>query len=1078
MRFVDSKRFSPVVHMGDLPAEEDLFHFRSSDIDKSKDGRAEFIEKNNIIIDKEWWQKQYIRCTQGYYVENAIERGGDAIVDGVDAIWDSNDCYLPQYDLLIRNKTIFIPPRYYFYLNFWLIYGVPEGEHVKQLMKPLFTDMDFLCARRIEMMYLLDCDDQELKSRQKGYSEKMAGMGTGYNYTFLPASINVIVGGTQGDADHTMSNTIRGLDELANTQFYLARKKGGDRADYIESAKTKSKVLSLTAKDNAQTVSRYSPTLVIMEEVGKGKKEWSLETAEFIKPSIYAQNGIKTGWIIYIGTGGEMSEGVYDLEQRCYNPKDYNLLTFKNIWTELTTNYGEEVSHFTAAWWMKIMDKNGNTLKAESLEAIEREYKNTAADKKYRFKTQSPIFIENVFLSSDAGYFGKDAIMLLNNRYASIVGNKAFQIEKQYVLEFKNPKNPFAGVTFKPKENGWLNIIEEPFKDLEGETYLNLYTSGCLIPGEKVLTNNGFKNVELVNERDKLINENGKSVSITKFYIHKKINSSVYNIKVSNTLRSNIVTEEHPVLITKPKFYPDKTIKEIDFDFNYIEASKIEVGDWTRIPNMYTNTNYDISNFWDNGNSRIDRHIKNPLLEKDFWWFVGLWIGDGYCVNNKITISINSKEQCYINKLEQIVVNLFDRKLEIRKRNPSCYECSFSFAQLTEFLFLHFGKYSHSKFISEWVKYIDPIYKKNLLHGYLDSDGCIYRHTKGYYQLCYVSINLELLESFQDIAFSLGHISNLCQLREKGKVNFRGKDFDTKVCYQLRFGHHDTLAFVKSLDTLIDDHKIKKINFNDLPNIRKRPKEDCFISNDNKYIYFKIKEITTELYNGLVYNFECDTHTYLGRNIGYHNCDSYDQDEAHTSTSKGAMYIKKGYLPGHAITNNWVAEIIERPTVADGGARTFYLHTAMACIAYSCQNNIEYSNLRIFDFYENNGFTSLLKLRPILAFAGKIQNTKVSNRYGTDKSLKPHILAILRDILSPDVINNMYFTRQIRALSKFIYDPSGKKYNCDITIATAECEVSYKENQGFAAKSRGEKKEEVRKRYERDSNGYIKITYK
>lgn len=1040
--------------MGDLPAEEDLFHFRSSDIDKSKDGRAEFIEKNNIIIDKEWWQKQYIRCTQGYYVENAIEKGGDAIVDGVDAIWDGDDCYLPQYDLLIRNKTIFIPPRYYFYLNFWLIYGVPEGEHVKQLMKPLFTDMDFLCARRIEMMYLLDCDDQELKSRQKGYSEKMAGMGTGYNYTFLPASINVIVGGTQGDADHTMSNTIRGLDELANTQFYLARKKGGDRADYIESAKTKSKVLSLTAKDNAQTVSRYclakgtkvitysgelknvedikindelmgidsskrivqnvhngvdqmykisssiskdficnsqhllychhkpvtrkkdmqkgafitnlfrdkdinkiddehftitaenyftksktfkrhctlvksdtinfspkkievdpyflgiwlgdgdsdclrissmdpeiedylsvfaenndlfikknpminpltgekskasryavsfmdkdrkqsksllrknftkynlfknkhipdcylyntievrmqllaglidtdgwkskngygfaqvkesllrqvvwlceslgfqvnvnfkengsvngyvgnpiyelyiygynihkipvkikrkkqseytyrsrfpnrsrfsiekldvqeyygfeidkdklflledftilhnSPTLVIMEEVGKGKKEWSLETAEFIKPSIYAQNGIKTGWIIYIGTGGEMSEGVYDLEQRCYNPKDYNLLTFKNIWTELTTNYGEEVSHFTAAWWMKIMDKNGNTLKAESLEAIEKEYKNTAPDKKYRFKTQSPIFIENVFLSSDAGYFGKDAIMLLNNRYASIVGNKAFQIEKQYVLEFKNPKNPFSGVTFKPKENGWLNIIEEPFKDLEGETYLNLYTSGT---------------------------------------------------------------------------------------------------------------------------------------------------------------------------------------------------------------------------------------------------------------------------------------------------------------------------------------------------------------------------------------------------------DSYDQDEAHTSTSKGAMYIKKGYLPGHAITNNWVAEIIERPTVADGGARTFYLHTAMACIAYSCQNNIEYSNLRIFDFYENNGFSSLLKLRPILAFAGKIQNTKVSNRYGTDKSLKPHILAILRDILSPDVINNMYFTRQIRALSKFIYDPSGKKYNCDITIATAECEVSYKENQGFVAKSRGEKKEEVRKRYERDSNGYIKITYK
>ena len=685
MRFVNTKRCSPIVHCGDLPAEGDLFHFRSSDIDKTKDGRSEFINNHNITIDKEWWYKQYLRCTQGYYVENAIEKGGDAIVDGVDALWDGDDCYLPQYDLLIKNKTIFISPRYYFYLNFWTIYGVPEGESIKQLMNPLFTDMDFLYARRIEMMYLLDKDNQELKSRQKGVSEKSAGMLCGYNYTFLPASINVIVGGTQGDADHTMSNTIRGLDELANTQFYLARKKGGDRADYIESAKTKSKVIALTAKDNAQTVSRFSPTLVIMEEIGKGKKEWSLETAEFIKPSIVAQNGIKTGWLYMIGTGGEMSDGVYDLEQRCYNPRDYNLLTFKNIWTELTTNYGQEVSHFTPAWWMKVMDKDGNTLKEESLKLIEEEYKKTASEKKYRFKTQSPIFIENVFLSSDAGYFGKDVIMLLNNRYASIVGNKAFQIEKQYVLEFKNPKNPFSGVTFKPKENGWLNIIELPCKDNNDDTYLNLYHCGT---------------------------------------------------------------------------------------------------------------------------------------------------------------------------------------------------------------------------------------------------------------------------------------------------------------------------------------------------------------------------------------------------------DSYDQDEAHTSTSKGAMYIKKGYLPGHAIVNNWVAEIIERPTIADGGAKTFYLHTAMACIAYSCQNNIEYSNLRIFDFYETNGFSSLLKLRPVIAFAGKIQNTKVSNRYGTDKSLKPHILAILRDILSPDVINNMYFTRQIRALSKFIYDPSGKKYNCDITIATAECEVSYKENEGLAAKSKGEYKKELMKRYETDSRGHIQIVYK
>jgi len=37
-----------------------------------------------------------------------------------------------------------------------------------------------------------------------------------------------------------------------------------------------------------------------------------------------------------------------------------------------------------------------------------------------------------------------------------------------------------------------------------------------------------------------------------------KIDSDVYTIKSGNTFRTNTVTEEHPVLITKPKFHSDK----------------------------------------------------------------------------------------------------------------------------------------------------------------------------------------------------------------------------------------------------------------------------------------------------------------------------------------------------------------------------------------------------------------------------------------------------------------------------------------------------------------------------------------
>jgi hypothetical protein len=683
MKFLDTKRASPVIYGGDLPKEGDLFHFRPSDIPKSKKERTIFMKENNVFIDREWWNKQAIRCIHGYDVPNAITTGGDLIVDGIDCIWENDDCYIPMYDLLIRNKTIHITGRYYFYLNFWLIYKVREGTEVKDLLNPDFVDLDFFFARRIELMYLLKRDNQELKGRQLGFSEKQAGMMLGYNYTFVAASINVVVGGSQDDADHTIDNTIRGLDDLINTQFYLERKRGGDRSDKIQSKKTQSMVMALTAKDNAQTVSRFSPTLVVFEEVGKGKMGWSIETASYVEASIYSTNGAKTGYLMYQGTGGSMEEGVYDLEQRTYNPSQYNILEFKNKWTELSTDFGDTVGHFSPGWLMKILDKDGNSLREEGIAELARMKKKKKLNEQYRFSTQHPIYIENVFMSSTAGYFGKDAIELLNNRYSLILNNRHLQIERQGILEFKNPKQPWDGVVFKPKQGGWLNIIEEPIVDTYNNVYVNLYQAGT---------------------------------------------------------------------------------------------------------------------------------------------------------------------------------------------------------------------------------------------------------------------------------------------------------------------------------------------------------------------------------------------------------DSYDQDVAETSTSKGACYIKKRYLPGQPLTNAYVAEIIERPTVEEGGASTFYLHTVMACLWYNCKNNIEYSNLRIFDFYTIHGFEQLLMQRPQLALAGKVQNTKVSNRYGTDKSLKAPILAITRETITRESVDNMFFTRQIKAMSKFIYDPSGKKYNCDITIATAETEIGCKESESLVVRSTSEEKKETYKKYIR-VNGVIKPVY-
>ena len=60
---------------------------------------------------------------------------------------------------------------------------------------------------------------------------------------------------------------------------------------------------------------------------------------------------------------------------------------------------------------------------------------------------------------------------------------------------------------------------------------------------------------------------------------------------------------------------------------------------------------------------------------------------------------------------------------------------------------------------------------------------------------------------------------------------------------------------------------------NEYPQRYNNKKQKIIFSNDYKKIYLQIDDIKVSTYTGTVYNFECDTHTYMCRNIVTHNCD-------------------------------------------------------------------------------------------------------------------------------------------------------------------------------------------------------------
>jgi len=416
------------------------------------------------------------------------------------------------------------------------------------------------------------------------------------------------------------------------------------------------------------------------------------------------------------------------------------------------------------------------------------------------------------------------------------------------------------------------------------------YILGCLTPYEKVMTNDGLKNIIDVNNDDKLINENGDIVNIINKQIYEVVNEPIYEITVDNTYRTTTFTKEHPILISKPilkrnyiKNHLSYNFNERywDFDFKYVKAEDIKINDWIRVPNTYNKIiNVDFDKKWedDTNEVRVDYKIKSPLQNVNFWWLIGVWLGDGWVQSNKDSFSIhlcfNKKEKYYLDKSLETIKTLLDRNPSIVE-NDTTFEIIFNSKELHSFLIKNFNQYSISKKIPEWVKYLPNDYKINLIKGYFNSDGCWITTTKKNQinsKISFVSVNLELLESIQDILFSLGIISSLNKLRDEKKQVICGKTSDTRKCYNLCLVHYDSLQLIKLFNDL-NDIKLKKFNLDDFKIKNKRTISSCHLSNDNKWIYFKVKKIKKSIYTGNVYNFECDTHTFMCHHITTHNCD-------------------------------------------------------------------------------------------------------------------------------------------------------------------------------------------------------------
>jgi hypothetical protein len=122
-----------------------------------------------------------------------------------------------------------------------------------------------------------------------------------------------------------------------------------------------------------------------------------------------------------------------------------------------------------------------------------------------------------------------------------------------------------------------------------------------------------------------------------------------------------------------------------------------------------------------------------------------------------------------------------------------------------------------------------------------------------------------------------------------------------------------------------------------------------------KYIICKIKQLTVGKYTGIVYNFECDTHTFMCRNIMTHNCDPYDHDESFTN-SLGSTFIFKRVKAGEAWNDVIVAEYSGRPDTAE----EYYENVRKLLMFYNARLLFENERKGIYPYFTNKHCDYLL----------------------------------------------------------------------------------------------------------------------
>ena len=396
------------------------------------------------------------------------------------------------------------------------------------------------------------------------------------------------------------------------------------------------------------------------------------------------------------------------------------------------------------------------------------------------------------------------------------------------------------------------------------------FTEDCLVR----CADYSYKKINQIEVDDLVFSKNG----ITKVSNLMNKNYSGELFKIRPIFGEEIsVTPEHPFLVFR------------NSKIQWVEASSLVKSDCLIIPkeNVVKNEKKFYAHFEKLNNRLIERNLKikiDPLPEKieitkDFLFFLGWYLAEGYTAKNGEIFLYFGDELDVINKLIVIIKNLFNRDCRLKKlKNQIGYVLSFNSQQLGFWIKNNFYEKNcpqytcHYKKIPSFIYELDNDSLKIFINAYFSGDGHISkRKYKEQYSIAtvqVVSASRNLIYQMRDLLLKFEVYGSIIK-REPSMNNFiQGRKINGKQSWTLKYSG----ASCTNLIQQIFSERLNEI----YQGTQKKTKS--LLKSFDEFQLVPLFSIKSEIVENIhVYNLSCEDETYNANGMIVHNC-SYPYD--------------------------------------------------------------------------------------------------------------------------------------------------------------------------------------------------------